>query len=91
MEQVFIISILITILFCMSKFIEIRYLSDERNKPKPIKDIVRDSILVMVCSITGVYIYYQFMFYITDFFNIVTETKVLNSATTQIFTDSPNF
>ncbi len=91
MEQVFIISIIITILFCVSKFIEIHYLSDELNKPKPIKDIVRDSIVVMVCSITGVYIYYQFSVYISDFFNIVTETKVLNPATTQIFTDSPNF
>lgn len=90
MEQVFIIAVIITILFCLSKFIEIRFLSDDR-KPKPLKDIVRDSIVVMVCSITGVYIYYQFSGYISDFFNIVTETKVLNQANTQVFTDTPNF
>ena len=90
MEQVFIIAVIITILYCVSKFIEIRFLSNDR-KPKPMKDIVRDSIVVMVCSITGVYIYYQFSEYISDFFNIVTETKVLTQANTQVFTDTPNF
>ena len=57
MEQVFIISIIITILFCLSKFIELRYLSEDKWA---LKDTVRDSIVVMVCSITGAYIYFQF-------------------------------
>jgi hypothetical protein len=88
MEQVFVVSVIITILFCVTKFIERRYMSDEI---KPLKDVVRDSIVVMVCSLTGAYIYFQYSGYIGDFFNIVTETKVLNAATTQVFTDVPNF
>ena len=88
MEQVFVVATIITVLFCLSKFIELRYLSDER---KPLKDVVRDSIVVMVCAITGSYFYFQFSGYIADFFNIVTETRVLNPATTQVFTDVPNF
>jgi len=88
MEQVFVVSVLITVLFCITKFVEIRYLSDDR---KPLKDTVRDSIVVMVCSLTGAYIYFQFSGIISDFFNIVTETKVLNPATTQVFTDVPTF
>lgn len=88
MEQVFVVSVLITVLFCITKFVEIRYLSDDR---KPLKDTVRDSIVVMVCSLTGTYIYFQFSGVISDFFNIVTETKILNPATTQVFTDVPTF
>jgi hypothetical protein len=88
MEQVFVVSLIITILFCVTKFIERRYMSDEI---KPLKDVVRDSIVVMVCSLTGAYIYFQYSRYISDFFDIVTETKVLNAATTQVFTDVPNF
>tara|TARA_B100001175_G_C19392430_1_gene582148 strand:- start:718 stop:909 length:192 start_codon:yes stop_codon:yes gene_type:complete len=63
-------------------------MSDDK---KPLKDVVRDSIVVMVCSLTGAYIYFQYSDYIGDFFNIVTETKVLNPATTQVFTDVPTF
>ena len=88
MEQMFVVSVMITCLFCLTKFFERRYMSDDK---KPLKDVVRDSIVVMVCSLTGAYIYFQYSEYIGDFFNIVTETKVLNPATTQVFTDVPTF
>ena len=88
MEQMFVVSIMITILFCLTKFVERHYLSDDK---KPLKDVVRDSIVVMVCSLTGAYIYFQYSGCIGDFFNIVTETKVLNPDTTHVFTDVPNF
>lgn len=89
MDQVFIVAIMITLLFCLSKVVEIKFLSGEEEKP--LKEIVRDAILVLVCSITGAYIYFYFNTYITDFVNVVTETKVLNAATTQVFTDGPGF
>ena len=88
MEQMFVVSVMITCLFCLTKFLERRYMSGDK---KPLKDVVRDSIVVMVCSLTGAYIYFQYSEYIGDFFNIVTETKVLNPATTQVFTDVPTF
>jgi multisubunit Na+/H+ antiporter MnhB subunit len=88
MEQVFVVAILITAFFCLTKFIEVRYLNEDA---KPLKETVRDGLVVMVCSITGAYLYFQFSSTISDFFNVVTETKVLNSATTQVFTDSPAF
>ena len=91
MEQVFIVAIIITILFCGTKFIEMRYLNGDRDDPVPLKDIVRDALVVLVCSMTGSYIYFNFQTNITDFFNVVTETKVLNAATTQVFTDVPAF
>ena len=90
MDQVFIVAIMITLLFCLSKVVEIKFLSGE-DEVKPLKEIVRDAILVLVCSITGAYVYFYFNTYITDFVNVVTETKVLNTATTQVFTDGPGF
>ena len=91
MEQVFIVAIIITILFAGTKFIEMRYLNGDNSKPIPLKDVVRDALVVLVCSMTGSYIYFNFQNHITDFFNVVTETKVLNAATTQVFTDVPAF
>jgi hypothetical protein len=89
MEPVFIVAIMITLLFALSKVVEVKYFSGD--DAKPLKEVVRDGILVWVCSITGSYIYFYFHTYITYFFNVVTETKVLNTATTQIFTDQPGF
>ena len=81
MEEVFVVAILITVFYCATKFIEIRYLNGNDQDITPLKDIVRDALMVMVCSITGSYVYFNFRTYITDFFNVVTETKVLNAAT----------
>ena len=88
MEEVFIIAIFITLIFCATKFIEMKFLNHET---KPLKEVVRDGLVVLVSSMTGSYIYFNFHTTISDFFNAVTETKVLNSATTQIFTDTPAF
>ena len=89
MDQTFIIAIMITVLFCASKFVEAKYLSGDETKP--LKEIVRDALVVIVCSMTGSYVYFHFHSSITDFFNVVTETKVLNTVTTQVFTDAPAF
>jgi hypothetical protein len=88
MENIFIVSFLITIFFTAFKIFESKYLEKEE---KPLKVIVRDAIIVLVCSITSTFIYFNCEGYIHDFFNAVTETKVLNAANTQIFTDAPGF
>ena len=88
MEEVFVVATIITLSFCLSKFIETKYFTDE---VKPLKDVIRDCLLVLMCSIAGSYMYFYFQTTIRDFFNVVTETKVLNNASTQVFTDSPSF
>ncbi len=88
MEEVFVVATIITVTFCLSKFIENKYFTDEI---KPLKDTVRDCLLVLMCSMAGSYLYFYFQSTIRDFFNVVTETKVLNSASTQVFTDNPTF
>jgi len=88
MEETFIIASVITISFCLSKFIERRYLGQD---VKPLKDDVKESLAVMLCAVFGSFMYFNFQSSIRDFFNVVTETKVFNNAGTQVFTDEPSF
>jgi multisubunit Na+/H+ antiporter MnhB subunit len=88
MEKIFIISTIITFLFCLVKFIEMKYLDKEL---KPLKFLVRDAVIVFVCSLAAAVFVFNMDGSITDFFNVLTDTKTLNTATTQIFTDEPGF
>lgn len=88
MEKIFIISIIITGFFCLIKFIDMKFLD---KQVKPLKYVIRDAFFVFISSVVSVY----FVFYannnISEFFNVVTNTKNINPATTQVFTDSPGF
>ena len=90
MEQVFIIAIATVILFSIIKTLETKYL-DKSEERKPLKFIVRDILIVFASTIAASFAYFTFQNPIRDFFNIVTETPTLNTATTQIFTDTPGF
>jgi nitrogen fixation/metabolism regulation signal transduction histidine kinase len=90
MEQVFIIAISTVILFSIIKILETKYL-DKSGEKKPLKLLVRDILIVFASAIAACFAYFMFQNQIRDFFNIVTETTTLNTATTQIFTDAPGF
>lgn len=90
MEQVFIIAIATVVLFSIIKMLEMKYL-DKYGEKKPLKEIVREIVIVFIASVSASFVYFHFQNYICDFFNIVSETPTLNSATTQIFTDTPGF
>jgi len=89
MESIFLVTFITTLLFILAKFIEFKYFHGDETKP--LKETVRDTLLVLVCALGGSYGYFQFQDSIGDFFNVVTEAKVLNNASTQVFTDKPNF
>jgi hypothetical protein len=88
MDNTLLLAIVITAFFCISKFVESRYLQDN---DKPIKEIVRDALVVFVCALSGSFLIFHFKDYIGEFFNTITETKVLSTETTQVFTDAPGF
>ena len=88
MEKVFVISIIVVFLFCLSKFLEMKYLEKEW---KPLKHLVRDAIIVFACTALGSFVYFHMDGSVTDFLNIVTENKALNVASPQVFTDDPGF
>jgi hypothetical protein len=88
MEKVFIISFLITFVFCVVKFLEAKYLDKEW---KPLKFFVRDAIIVFSSAIVASFIFIHNDGAIGELFDVVTEKTVINSANTQIFTDVPGF
>jgi hypothetical protein len=58
---------------------------------KPIKVIIRDAVVVFVCSMVGSFMLFNSDSSITDFLNIVTDNKSFNMSATEIFTDAPGF
>ena len=88
MENLFLISIFATVLFLGIKIAEMKYLEKEM---KPMKEIVRDGVIVFVSTVVASYGFMYANNSITDFLNVITENKVMNTEATQIFTDSPGF
>jgi hypothetical protein len=89
MDPMFVVTVTTTLLFVLAKFIEYKYFQGEEKKP--LKDTVRDTLIVMICSLASSYVFFQFNDSIHDFFDVVTESKVASGAATQVFTDKPNF
>jgi|TARA_Y100000389_G_C17466498_1_gene526161 hypothetical protein len=89
MEPMFVVAVTTTLLFVLAKFIEYKYFQGEEKKP--LKDTVRDTLIVMACALASSYVFFQFQGSINDFFDVVTESKVASGAATQVFTDKPNF
>ena len=88
MEKEFILAALVTFLFSLLKFIEMKYIDKEM---KPMKLFIRDAIIVFISTLLCCYVFFSYDSYITDFFNVVTDSKVINPANTQVFTDVPGF
>jgi len=77
MDNIFVIAAIMSIIFLVVKFIEMRFVEKES---KPLKILIRDALLVYFSVVSGYYIIDQF-------------EPVINKGvyTTPIFTDSPNF
>ena len=88
MEKILIFSISITILFCILKFIEMKYVDKEI---KSLKYFVRDAIMVFSSSFVCIYVLFHYDKNITDLFAVVTDNKVFSPDTTTIFTGEPGF
>jgi hypothetical protein len=88
--QAVLFSSLTTLLFVVFKFVENKYLAREEEQ-KPLKEWVRDAIVVFLCSLVVGYLLITFGDNINDFYNVLTDTKTMNPAATQIFTDEPGF
>ena len=58
---------------------------------KPLKVLVRDAIIVMICSIISTYIYFNIDKNIVEFFNIITNNRIIEPSITPVFTDHPGF
>jgi len=90
MDNVFTISIITTALFCFVKFAEVKFLNKEAEM-KPLKFFVRDALIVFISTVIATFGYFHMSGTIHDFMNTVTETKVLSTGATEVFTDAPGF
>lgn len=87
--DIYIISISITFIFCVLKFLEQKYI--DNNDFKPLKYYIRDALIVFLSSFVCSYIFFNYKTYINEFFNVITETKFLTPENTPIFVDNPGF
>lgn len=79
MENTFIFATIISIVFFIIKFIEMRYVNRET---KPLKHLVTDSFIVFICSILAQFVFEQFD---------NAKDMINTSKTTSVFVDAPNF
>jgi hypothetical protein len=88
MENLFLFAIFSSAVFVLLKIIEMKYLEEEM---KPLKFVVRDAVMVFTSALAAGFATFYMRGSVTDFLNVVTENKVLNSDSTQVFTDAPGF
>ena len=79
MINVFLIAGIISVIFFIAKFLEMRYIE---NEPKPLKDLIRDTLLVYVSVVAGDFI-------VTQLKPVINET--IASTVPLAFTDNPPF
>jgi len=80
MDNIFIIATVISIIFLISKFIEMRFVD---NESKPLKLLIRDTLLVYFSVISG--------YFIMEQLKPVLETGSESISAPQVFTDNPEF
>jgi hypothetical protein len=62
------------------------------KEPRPMKYMIRDTILVFLITTVSIYLYGTYFNTIQDFMGMVTDTKTVSAhVTPEIFTDNPGF
>ena len=77
MEKYLIHSGIIAFIYLLMKFIEMRI---TKNEAKPMKEMIRDTVIVYLSAISGLYIIGEFM-----------PTNAVVKTVTNVFTDVPGF
>jgi len=80
MENIFLIGGIVSIIFIIFKFMEMRFIEKES---KPLKYLIKETLLVYVCVILGLTILFHVQPLIIDGSNKINTLKV--------FTDNPGF
>jgi hypothetical protein len=81
MDNIFIIAAVISIIFLILKFIEMRFIEREN---KPLKLLIRDALVVYFSVVSGYFILEQLK-------PVIQNGGNLTSNTTPIFVDNPEF
>ena len=94
MENAVFMAIGATLLFCLYKFVEMKYL-DKTAPARPLTYFVKDAIAVFSCVMAASLFYQSNGETISDIMNTITDTKnavvKATSEPAQVFTDDPGF
>lgn len=82
--NLFVVGAIIATVYFLLKFLEMRFVDDESKKP--IKVLVRDTLIVCISSVVGVYLLEQFKMF--DSGSGSNNTSVTSPA---VFVDTPGF
>jgi len=88
METALFLAVAISVLYSIVKYLEMRYLE---QKMKPLREIVRDVLMVAVSSFICSFVFIYNKNKIDDFVAVVTNTNILKPENTQVFTGVPGF
>ena len=80
MDNIFVIAAIISVIFLISKFIEMRFIEKET---KPLKFLIRDALLVYFSVVFGDFVIGQI--------NPMIKGGASASVSTPVFTDNPGF
>jgi hypothetical protein len=80
MDNIFIVAAVISVIFLISKFIEMRFIDKES---KPLKILIRDALLVYFSVVFGNFVIEQI--------NPIIQNSTIGNAITPVFTDNPGF
>lgn len=88
MEKLIFFSLIVTVVYSLFKILEMKYIEKEWM---PVKILIRDVVMVFAASFVGSNVINYSGNNITQFFNVLTDTKVNPTSNAQVFTDNPNF
>ena len=80
MQEVFIYALAICTVFFLYKFLEMKFVPEDEKKP--LKDVVKESLVVYFTSVIGIYLYSQFD---------IPSKSTGGSKSTLAFVDNPTF
>lgn len=80
MSNIFVIAAVVSIVFLIAKFIEMRFVEKEN---KPLKILIRDALVVYFSVVSGYFILSQL--------DTVVNVNPSSSNITPVFTDNPGF
>lgn len=83
MENIFILALIISVLFIILKFIEMRFILKE---DKPIKELLKESLYVYFSSVLGLYVATQF-----DVVQLSNIKLTKGGGNVSVFVDNPDF
>jgi hypothetical protein len=80
MDSIFVVAAVVSIVFFILKFVEMRFVD---NESKPLKLLIRDTLLVYFSVISG--------YFLMEQIKPMLETSGETLSTPQVFTDNPEF